>query len=524
MLLSGRRLYFRLAAAVAVVFFAFSLVACGPAGDPPIDESGPWAQVLAAKVAAQEPPPPATSGPGLSWYQVFVYSFYDSDGDGIGDLNGVRERLDYISGMGFNGIWLLPIHPSSTYHKYNVRDYYAIDPEYGTMEDFDALIAACEEKGIKVILDLVLNHTDKGHPWFTERPDFYNISDTPGNGNWEQLPDGRWYECQFWGEMPDLNLESMEVRVELEKIVAFWLGRGVSGFRLDAIKDFTGNMDRNIEVLKWLSGAVKGINPDAYLVGEVWDATNSLYQYYGSGVDSFFAFPFAGSDGYIAKLLLNVGAPVGDYLDRVASAAQSAKALNPVATNAPFFTNHDMARASGFMRRDPDLIKTAWGLSLMQPGDAFVYYGEELGMSGSGKDENKRAPMFWTDEIGAPGMAAGPPGMGEVSHGFPPAVQQVGDPDSIYTYVREAVCLRAKYPHIGRGDFDAIPLDAGRAGAALRTWQGSEIIVAYNVSPDTATLNLPGELMDFLSATGEEPEQQGDEITLPGYCIAILVL
>jgi len=512
------------AAILSVLLLLLILCACGSAGEPVIDDSGPWTEVLAKRIAAQEPPPPPVPGPGHTWYQVFIYSFCDSDGDGIGDINGVTERLDYIRGMGFEGIWLLPVHPSSTYHKYNVRDYYGIDPVYGTMDDFDALIAACKEREIKVILDLVINHSDLNHPWFTQRPDFYNIADTPGNGNWEQLPDGRWYECQFWGEMPDLNLENIELRAELEKIVAFWMERGVDGFRLDAIKDYTGNIDRNIEILTWLGGVVKGIRSDGYLVGEVWDTTSSVYRYYESGVDSFFDFPFAGSDGAIAKTLLNANASVDDYLGKVAAAVASVKALNPVATNAPFFTNHDMARASGFLRRDADLIKTAWGLSLMQPGDAFVYYGEELGMSGSGKDENKRAPMFWTDEPGAAGMTVGPPGMDEVSHGFPPAVRQVGDPDSIYSYVREAVCLRAKYPHIGRGEFNVIPLDAGRAGATLRTWQGNEIVVAYNISPEPATLNLPGELQDFLSATGEKPEQQGDSLTLPGYCIAILVL
>ncbi|MCL2462634.1 MAG: alpha-amylase family glycosyl hydrolase [Defluviitaleaceae bacterium] len=511
-------------ASVSILLLSLLLAACQPAPGAAPDMDGPWAEVLAAKVAAQEPPPPSAPGPGLTWYQIFVYTFCDSDGDGIGDINGVTGQLDYVRGMGFDGIWLLPVHPSSTYHKYNVRDYYGIDPEYGTMDDFDALIEACKERGIKVILDLVVNHSDLHHPWFAERPDFYNISDTPGNGNWEQLPDGRWYECQFWGQMPDLDLENSGLRAELEKVFAFWLDRGVDGFRLDAIKDYTGNAETNIEILQWLSGAVKGIKRDAYLVGEVWDTTNSLYQYYASGVDSFFAFPFAGSDGAIAKTLLNANAPFGSYLAAVAASQDAAKALNPSATNAPFFTNHDMARASGFMRRDANLIKTAWGLSLMQPGDAFVYYGEELGMSGSGKDENKRAPMFWTDEPGAAGMTKGPPGMDSVSHGFPPAILQVGDPESIQTYVTEAVRLRGKYPHIGRGDFNVIPSGAERAGAALRTWQGSEIVVAYNVSAEPATLNLPGELKDFLSATGEAPEQQGDSVTLPGYCIAILTV
>jgi len=520
----------------------FCLSACHVTGEEPSDDAdsltedslaeyGSWTEALAGALAAQEPPLSGAPGPGLTWYQVFVYSFCDSDGDGIGDLNGVTERLDYIKGMGFDGIWLSPIHPSSTYHKYNVRDFLDIDPEYGTMEDFDTLVEACHTRGIKVILDLVINHTDIHHLWFTQHPRYYNISDQPGNGNWGLLPDGSWYECQFWEEMPDLNLESIEVREELQAICAFWLERGADGFRLDAIKDYvSGYTGENIEILKWLNEAVKYIKPDAYLVGEVWDTTDSLYQYYESGIDSFFSFPFAGADGAIAKLLINSNTKMDDYLRKTADAYKTIKDYNPGATNAPFFTNHDMARASGFLRRDPNLIKTAWGLSLTQPGDAFVYYGEELGMSGSGKDENKRAPMYWTEEKYAAGMAYGPPGIDDISHNFPPALQQVRDPDSIYTYVRDAVRLRAKYPHIGRGAFEVLDVLVvafdvqPKVGAARRTWQGSEIIVAYNVSSESVTLKLPGTLADALSATGEQPTQQDDSVIMPGYSIAVLTL
>ena len=510
---------------IFIIVILICVVACQTPVGAPSDVDKPWTESFSEVFRERERLQAGAAGPGLTWYQVFVYSFYDSDGDGIGDLNGITQRLDYISDMGFDGIWLSPVHPSSTYHKYNVRDYYDIDPQYGTLGDFDALIEACDARGIKVILDLVVNHTDLHHPWFTERPDFYNIEDSPGNGNWEQLPDGRWYECQFWGEMPDLDLFNEEVRAELEKIFEFWLDRGVYGFRLDAVKDYCGNTDNNIEILSWINNSVKRIKPDAYLVGEVWDTTDALYQYYESGVDSFFSFPFAGSGGIIARLLLQSDAPVDNYLNKTQEAFDAAKSRNPNATNAPFFTNHDMARAAGYLRRDVNLIKTAWGLSLTQPGDAFVYYGEELAMSGSGRDENYRAPMFWTNEEQAVGKTTGPPGMEEVSHGFPPAVEQVGDSDSIYSYIREAVLLRAKYPHISRGSYLPLPLTAGpRTGAVLREWQGSEIIVVYNISSEPATVTIRGTLEDHLSATGEAPVQSGDVLTLPGFTIAILIL
>ena len=516
-----RKLAFLLAALFSL------LTACSPTDavvTAPEDMS--WAQLLEYKIGMLETPEDneRSTATCRTWYQVFVYSFYDSDGDGIGDINGVTEQLDYIESMGFNGIWLSPIHPSSTYHKYNVIDYYGIDPEYGTLGDFDALIEACHARGIHVILDMVVNHSDLNNPWFAEHPEYYMIADEPGRSGWSRLPDGRYYECQFWDQMPDFDLENADLRSELEKVFEFWLDRGTDGFRLDAVGEYvTGNTAKNIEILAWINDSVKAIKPDAYIVGEYWDTTDSVYKYYDSGVESLFAFPFAGPSGYLASLLLKDDATMDEYLQRTVKACEAIASANPGATNAPFLTNHDMARAAGFLHRVENIIKTAWGVMLTQPGNAFVYYGEELGMSGSGKDENKRAPMFWTDEEGAPGMASGPPGMEEVTHAFPPAIEQVGDPESIYTYVREAVLLRERYPHISSGSFEAIPVDAGdKAGAALRTWQGSSIIVVYNVSSDEARFDLGGTIGGVLTATGEQPQQEGDTLVVPGYCIVVL--
>lgn len=209
-----------------------------------------------------------------TYYEVFVYSFYDSDGDGIGDLKGLTENLDYINDgdpetdtdLGCNGIWLMPVMPSTTYHKYDVTDYEAIDPEYGTMDDFTTLVDGCHKRGINVIIDFVMNHTSSQHEWFqtayqylqslpegaepdaSECPyvDYYNFSKEKLGGYYPVDGTDWYYEGQFWSEMPDLNWDNEALKTEFEQIVQFWLDLGVDGFRLDAVKEFYSGADDKI--------------------------------------------------------------------------------------------------------------------------------------------------------------------------------------------------------------------------------------------------------------------------------------
>ncbi|HWQ05864.1 MAG TPA: alpha-amylase family glycosyl hydrolase, partial [Feifaniaceae bacterium] len=197
-----------------------------------------------------------------TYYEIFVASFYDSDGDGIGDLNGITQKLDYLNDgddktdtdLGFNGIWLMPIMPSPSYHKYDVTDYTAIDPVYGTLEDFQALLDACHARGIRLIIDFVFNHTSAKHPWFLQAVEYYKTlaigqqpdydvcpyaayyhfsTEKKGASGWYRVGNTDWYyEGKFWDQMPDLALENEQVRRELESAAAFWLNMGVDGFRL----------------------------------------------------------------------------------------------------------------------------------------------------------------------------------------------------------------------------------------------------------------------------------------------------
>ena len=189
-----------------------------------------------------------------NWYEIFVYSFYDSDNDGIGDLNGVTSKLDYIREMGFNGIWLMPIHPSPTYHKYDVKDYYDVDEVYGTLDDLKNLVDEAHKRGIRVILDLVVNHSSSDHPWFKEACDYIRENGAPGgkygeyynftkkaNATGYSLVSGTsyYYESRFWSGMPDLNLDSEQVKAEIVKIMKYWFEEyQIDGFRLDAVTSY----------------------------------------------------------------------------------------------------------------------------------------------------------------------------------------------------------------------------------------------------------------------------------------------
>ncbi len=490
-----------------------------------------------------------------TWYEIFVYSFCDSDGDQMGDLQGVISKLDYIADMGFNGIWLMPIMPAASYHKYDVKDYLEIDPEYGTMEDFEELAAECDKRGIKLIIDLVLNHTSSEHFWFTEACDYleslgadeepsaedcpyyeyYNfVKGNPNSDVWYQVGSSDYYyEGMFWSGMPDVNFESQGLRREFEAVMDFWLEKGAGGFRLDAVKEFySGATSKNVEVLTWVNDYVKAADPDAYMVGEAWEGLGTYAQYYASGIDSFFDFEFAGPTGVVTKTLTFSG--------ETNSAQAYAKALSRVqnaireyredAIDAPFFVNHDMARAAGYMQYDERKVKMAAPLNILMSGSAFVYYGEEIGMTGSGKDENKRAPMYWSADASAEGMTRGPLDMEPQENQFACAEEQMKAEDSIYSFYKDTILLRNQNPEIARGTVARLEEVEDQDIAAIsKTYNGKTIYLLYNISETdekqvTMSAEQYGELdiAGYLSVDGGAVTMKDGVVTMPSYSVAVL--
>ena len=565
------------------LIFTLLLSGCGAKGNDLVEESGEADEQTALNIIDDK---------YRTTYEIFVYSFYDSDGDGIGDLQGVIGKLDYIEDLGCNQIWLMPVSPSPTYHKYDITDYTDIDSQYGTLEDFDELIKECHERGIRVIIDLVLNHTSSQHPWFLEAKEYlkdhsdidyedsklqeecpylyyYNFSKEEQTG-YEKLNGTEWYyEARFWSEMPDLNLDNERVRKDISDITQFWTDRGVDGFRLDAVTYYyTGDDEKNIEFMTWLNETVKSQNEDAYIVAEAWTASATYSQYYQSGIDSFFDFDFSGSEGMIASVARSKKSPQM-YANALKAEDELFSKYSDTYVNAPFYTNHDMARSAGYFvgKGSENMVKMAGALNLLMSGNAFIYYGEELGMKGSGKDENKRAPMQWGgDDSGsgngdtngqaaeATGMCDGPEGMEDFEMIYPALDVQESDPYSIYNYYKAAIRLRNTYPVIARGSVEPVEeLSDDRLGAFVKyinskdaptsadyylngegnedeTYGPNALLILINNSDEVKKIDLSKwegagdnpELDYQLVVSEEEVTLDGMNLSIPSYGIAVL--
>ncbi|WP_408071475.1 alpha-amylase family glycosyl hydrolase [Butyrivibrio sp. JL13D10] len=507
-------------------------------------------------------------------YEIFVRSFYDSNGDGIGDLQGVIDKLDYINDgnpqtdddLGCTQIWLMPICPSPTYHKYDVTDYCDVDPEYGTVEDYKKLIEEAHKRGIRVINDTVMNHSSSQHPWFKEAVgylqklpegaepkadecpyfDYYNFTKEPQKG-YEQVAGTDWYyECQFWSEMPDLNLDNEKVQKEFADMAKFWLDLGCDGFRMDAVTYYTSeNIGESTRELETFVKAVKDMNPDAYIVGEAWTSSESYSKYYASGIDSLFDFDFSGSEGIIAKCAKGKASP-DKYVQKQIEEDELFSSYNKNYVNAPFYTNHDMARSAGYYtgKKARDSIKLSGALNLLMSGNAFIYYGEELGMKGSGKDENKRAPMQW-DAEGSKGMTKGPEGMDELKMSYGTYEEQKADPQSIYNYYKKAIKIRNQFPAISHGKCKILDNLTGERNVVWikdaeeklnentdRTGKvkNAKVLVALNNGDEPVTIDLSKDegakefkkLAASLTTGEEEAALNGDKLTLPAFGIAVL--
>lgn len=487
------------------------LTSCNPkTGKQPPVETAPTAT---NQVTIE--PTPSLTGLETGWwndtvfYEIFVRSFKDSNGDGIGDFNGITEMLDYLndgdptttSDLGITGIWLMPINESSSYHGYDVIDYYSLESEYGTKEDFLHLVEEAHKRGIRIIVDLVINHTGVAHPWFQasnagdpEFRDWYIWSSAnPGyTGPWgEQVwypGKNGYYYAVFWSGMPDLNLQNPAVTDEIYKITRFWLTEmNVDGFRLDAIRHFVeeGNYQENTkETHTWLQNYYqfyKSIDPAVFTVGEAWTRTSQIVEYVGDQVDIAFEFNLA--EGF-------VNAANGPLVSTATSRLTTALVSYPAGQYAVFLTNHDQDRIMSVLLNDVQKAKLAAVLLLTSPGVPFLYYGEEIGMTGTKPDEDIRRPMQWNGSDPSAGFTSGSPWR-EVASDFPDAnvTTESVDPDSLFNHYRELILLRNNHSALRTGKTILLETGSKSLYAILRYDDLEAFLILINVSPKSLVVD-----------------------------------
>ena len=448
------------------------------------------------------------------FYEIFVGSFSDSNGDGIGDLRGIINRMDYINdgdpdsgeSLGIEGIWLTPIFKSPTYHKYDASDYYQIDPQFGTMDDLKDLIAICHERNVKLILDLVLNHTSTGNQWFQSFMKAHQKGDASDPyydfyswGTQARLS-GRsfsrisgcedYYECNFWGGMPELNYDSKAVREEAVRIAKFYMDMGVDGFRFDAAKYiYFGDDAASEEFWAWYIGELKKIDPHVYTVAEVWDS-DSITQLYYPALNCF-NFTVAQSTGMYADVtkLGNVNT-LTNYTENYLKKVQG---MRSGAMFVPFLANHDTDRAAGYLTLASGYAKVAANLLILGPGSPFLYYGEEIGLKGSrgsaNTDADRRLAMLWGDgdTVKDPSEATYNQ-KNQQSNGT--VYQQKMNGDSLYSYYKKLIMIRNANPEIASGEYTSLNLEGTNVGGFIASTGESLCMVLHNTTNRTVTLDL----------------------------------
>lgn len=490
----------------------------------------------------QRPAPPWDHGwsRGAVFYEIFVRSFADSDGDGIGDLKGLTGKLDYLNDgdpatttdLGVTALWLMPVFASPSYHGYDTTDYERINPDYGSNEDFVTLCAEAHRRGIRVIVDFVINHSGSGHPWFVSSrssatsPYRAWYSWRPDNPGWKQPwnvfggadtwhrneADGQYYYGVFWGGMPDLNFTTPAVREEVKRLATLWLGRGADGFRLDAARYLieTGpgfaqaDTPQTHAFWKELAAHVRRVKPTATLVGENWSETSTIATYYGSTatvpegdeLPMSFNFPLA------ERILQAARTGSGDGI--AAKYDEMSRTYPQGVNDAPFLTNHDMVRLATQLDNTPGRLRSVASVLLTLPGAPFLYYGEEVGIQNGGSassDELKRTPMPWDGTTGG-GFTTGTPW-----YPFAPGrdtanvAAQTGSPSSLLSRYRSLIHTRNASEALQKGEMQMLTATSGYAPVLvfLRVAPGERVLVAHNLTDGfvTSSPSLPFDASGF---------------------------
>ena len=446
--------------------------------------------------------PDTTAWPHSVTYEIFVQSFYDSDGDGIGDINGMTSQLDYLNDLGVEAVWLMPIHPSPSYHKYDVVDYRDVHPDYGTLDDFRNFVQEAHRRDIKIVIDLVVNHSSSEHPWFVQAAsgpdnpyrDYYVWAeeeeikdeiekketrlDSDNITQWHEAPGSQErYYAYFIAGMPDLNYDNPKVKQEIFDIGRFWLEDvGIDGFRLDAARHIFPD-DRPTDNHAWwveFRAAMEEIKPDVYLVGEVW-ADAATVAPYMKGLHALFNFDL----GYAITntVLYGVDSGLVKTHQEIIDFYQS---VNPEFIDAIFLTNHDQNRIMSELSGDIGKAKVAAALLMTLPGAPYIYYGEEIGMKGQKPDPNIREPFLWSRND--PGVPTWIEPQYTTLETVTPLDEQLEDSTSMYNHYESLIAFRESSPILTFGAIDTTTYDITGLSSFYRSYEGDTLLVLHNIT------------------------------------------
>lgn len=443
-------------------------------------------------------------------YQIFVASFCDSNGDGVGDIRGIIQKLDYLASLNVDVLWLTPIQFSGSIHGYDCYDYYSIDPKFGTNADYRELVTKAHQKGMKVIMDLVINHTSTNNEWFVKSKrgvvetvtyqdgttatvdyrDFYRWTNSKISSRYNSSGDGWYYYSSFDSSMPELNYDCQQVREAIVDVAMYWMAYGLDGFRLDAVKHlfmwdegsnassdwnvgesgYNFNLTKDVELLKEFNYKLKSRYPNCFLVGEQWDGNASNVAPFYQGLDSLFDFntyydlPRRINDGNVNTLSNAFNGNAANYRNN--------RGDRPI--NSMMSSNHDISRLSDVLGANTSKIKLYFAVMMTMPGLSWIYYGDELGMKNSGSGDNGyRQSMRWTDDWQYKCTCIG---FGGTNANLASVAAQEQDSGSMLNYVKSLTALRNDHPTLINGTAQCVAQD----GMLKITVSGFETLVIYH--------------------------------------------
>ena len=522
-----------------------------------------WTILFSAQIIAAQ-----SRFPNTIFYQIYTRGYYDSDGDGLGDFNGITQKLDYIEDLGIGALWIMPMFKSNTPHKYFSTDHMHVDPEYGTNEDLKNLVDEAHNRNIKVLIDFSINHVNSDNAWFqhalkygkkspyysyfhwADELDDYNPETYTGDGefrkdhtkNYKKAKNEAGDEVSYYArflDAPDLNYDNQNVREYFMEVGRYWVGEiGVDGLRLDAARHIydiesegpTNPSQRNFTWWSTFCNEMHKINPDVFLLGEIWSNTENAASYLQTGMDATFNFMFSTAILNCVKNEKNSGL-TDEYLKQTSIRQKNCDTFG----DATFLINHDMKRLLNELEHNPAKARLAVSLLMTYPGSPFIYYGEELGFEADW--HLLWLPMLWDETGKDPGQTSWILGDSTIMKGiltvkydrkeiahFDPAAVQKTNKKSWFNFYRNIMRMRKSSDALTHGSLEKSDLSDDHLVSFIRKAEDESLLVMHNTSAKQLKIQLPSSLHDYREVlySNQKAKMKNETVQIPAFATIIL--